>query len=67
MPYAKRDGLSLYCEQRGRHAPQLLLALKPDIQIGITVAAGHFHQLEVHEQVTPRMEKFIQMVGEAST
>lgn len=46
----------------GSNAPDRLLALKPDIHIGITVGAGHFHQLEVPEQVTPMIEKFIQSV-----
>ena len=46
----------------GSNAPDRLLALKPDIHIGITVGAGHFHQLEIPEQVTPMMEKFIQIV-----
>jgi hypothetical protein len=50
----------------GSNAPERLLALKPDIQIGITVGAGHFHQLEVPEQVTPMMERFIRMVSGAS-
>jgi pimeloyl-ACP methyl ester carboxylesterase len=50
----------------GSNAPNRLLALKPDIHIGITVGAGHFHQLEVPEQVTPMIEKFIQIVIEAS-
>jgi pimeloyl-ACP methyl ester carboxylesterase len=46
----------------GSNAPDRLLALKPDTHIGITVGAGHFHQLEVPEQVTPMIEKFIQIV-----
>jgi pimeloyl-ACP methyl ester carboxylesterase len=45
----------------GSNAPDRLLALKPDIQIGVTVGAGHFHQLEAPEQVTPMIDKFIQM------
>ena len=51
----------------GSNAPDRLLALKPDTQIGVTVGAGHFHQLEVPEQVTPMIEKFIQMVVRVST
>jgi pimeloyl-ACP methyl ester carboxylesterase len=51
----------------GSNAPDRLLALKPDIHIGITVGAGHFHQLEVPEQVTPMMERFIRIVSEIST
>ena len=50
----------------GSNAPDRLLALKPDIHIGVTVGAGHFHQLEVPEQVTPMIEKFIQIVMGAS-
>jgi pimeloyl-ACP methyl ester carboxylesterase len=51
----------------GSNAPDRLLALKPDIQIGVTVGSGHFHQLEVPEQVTPMIEKFIRLVMGAST
>jgi len=50
----------------GSNAPDRLLALKPDIHVGVTVGTGHFHQLEVPEQVTPMMEKFIQLVMGAS-
>jgi len=45
----------------GSNAPERLLALKPDIHIGMTIGTGHFHQLEVPEQVTPMIEKFIQL------
>ena len=38
-----------------------LLAIKPDLQVGITVGAGHFHQLEVPEQVNPMIERFLQL------
>ena len=51
----------------GSNAPARLLALKPDIHIGLTVGSGHFNQLEVPEQVTPMIEKFIQLtVGAGS-
>jgi pimeloyl-ACP methyl ester carboxylesterase len=43
----------------GSNDPARLLALKPDVQIGVTVGAGHFHQLEVPEQVTPMIERFV--------
>ena len=33
--------------------------LKPDLEIGITVGAGHFHQLEVPEQVNAMIERFL--------
>ena len=36
-----------------------LRAIKPDIEIGITVGAGHFHQLEVPEQVNSMIERFL--------
>jgi pimeloyl-ACP methyl ester carboxylesterase len=39
--------------------PARLRAVKPDVQIGVTVGAGHFHQLEVPEQVTPMIERFL--------
>jgi len=45
----------------GSNTPARLLALKPDIHIGITVGAGHFHQLEVPEQVTPMIERFLRV------
>jgi pimeloyl-ACP methyl ester carboxylesterase len=35
--------------------------LKPDLRIGITVGAGHFHQLEVPEQVNAMIERFLQL------
>jgi pimeloyl-ACP methyl ester carboxylesterase len=59
--------LVLRAKTGGSNAPDRLLALKPDILIGVTVGAGHFHQLEVPEQVTPMMEKFIQIVMRTST
>lgn len=59
--------LVLRAKPGGSNAPERLLALKPDIQIGITVGAGHFHQLEVPEQETPMMEKFIHLVMSASS
>jgi hypothetical protein len=51
----------------GSNAPHRLLALKPDIHIGVTVGSGHFHQLEVPEQVTPMIEKFIEIAISAPT
>jgi pimeloyl-ACP methyl ester carboxylesterase len=39
-----------------------LRAVKPDLQIGITVGAGHFHQLEVPEQVNAMIERFLQLL-----
>jgi pimeloyl-ACP methyl ester carboxylesterase len=51
--------LVVLSQSRGSNAPDRLLALKPDVHIGITVGAGHFHQLEVPEQVIPMMERFL--------
>lgn len=45
----------------GINTPERLLPLKSDIHFGVTVGTGHFHQLEVPEQVTPMIEKFMQV------
>jgi pimeloyl-ACP methyl ester carboxylesterase len=36
-----------------------LQAIKPDIEVGVTVGAGHFHQLEVPDQVNGMIERFL--------
>lgn len=36
-----------------------LLEIKPDLEIGITVGAGHFQQIEVPEQVNAMIERFL--------
>jgi pimeloyl-ACP methyl ester carboxylesterase len=36
-----------------------LLEIKPDLEVGITVGAGHFHQFEVPEQVDAMIERFL--------
>jgi pimeloyl-ACP methyl ester carboxylesterase len=36
-----------------------LLGIKPDLEVGITVGAGHFHQFEVPEQVNAMIERFL--------
>jgi pimeloyl-ACP methyl ester carboxylesterase len=36
-----------------------LRGIKPDLEVGITVGAGHFHQLEVPEQVNGMIERFL--------
>lgn len=46
----------------GSNDPSRLLALKPDIHVGVTVGAGHFHQLDAADQVTPMIERFIRDV-----
>jgi pimeloyl-ACP methyl ester carboxylesterase len=53
--------LVLLSDSGGSNAPDRLRALKPSIHVGITVGTGHFHQLEVPEQVTPMIEKFIEI------
>jgi pimeloyl-ACP methyl ester carboxylesterase len=40
-----------------------LRKIKPDLEVGITVGAGHFHQLEVPEQVNGMIERFIQQAA----
>jgi hypothetical protein len=41
--------------------PVRLRALKSDVHIGLTVGAGHVHQLEVPEQVTPMIDRFMRV------
>jgi pimeloyl-ACP methyl ester carboxylesterase len=36
-----------------------LRKIRPDLEVGITVGAGHFHQLEVPEQVNAMIERFL--------
>lgn len=43
----------------GSNEAARLLPLKADVHFGVTVGAGHFHQIEVPEQVTSMMERFI--------
>jgi pimeloyl-ACP methyl ester carboxylesterase len=40
-----------------------LRVIKPDLEVGITVGAGHFHQLEVPEQINAMIERFLQFAG----
>lgn len=51
--------LVLLSETDGSNPPERLRALKPTVHIGVTVGAGHFHQLEVPEQVTAMIERFV--------
>ena len=51
--------LVVLSQPRGSNAPERLLALKPDTHIGVTVGTGHFHQLEVPEQIIPMIERFL--------
>ena len=36
-----------------------LREIKPDLQVGITVGAGDFHQLEVPDQVNAMIDRFL--------
>jgi pimeloyl-ACP methyl ester carboxylesterase len=42
-----------------RDEPTRLRQLKADVELGVTVGAGHFHQLEVPEQVNAMIERFL--------
>ena len=50
----------------GSNDPARLLPLKPDLHVGVTVGAGHFNQLEVPEQVTAMIERFLHVASPAS-
>ena len=54
--------LVLMAKTGGSNDPSRLLALKPDLHIGVTVCAGHFHQLDAAEQVTPMIERFVREI-----
>ena len=51
----------------GSNTAERLLPLKPDLRYGVTIGAGHFFQLEVPEQVTPMIERFLEVAVPAST
>ena len=53
--------LVLLSQTGGSNDPARLLALKPDLHIGVTVGSGHVHQLEVPEQVTPMIDRFLRV------
>jgi pimeloyl-ACP methyl ester carboxylesterase len=38
-----------------------LHALKPDLEVGVTVGAGHFHQIEVPDQINAMIERFLSL------
>lgn len=46
----------------GSNDPARLRELKPGIEIGATVGAGHFLQLDAADQLTPMIERFVQDV-----
>jgi pimeloyl-ACP methyl ester carboxylesterase len=35
--------------------------IKPDLQVGITVGTGHFHQIEAPDQVNAMIERFLSL------
>jgi pimeloyl-ACP methyl ester carboxylesterase len=43
--------------------PLRLRELRPNLEVGITVGAGHFHQLEVPGQVSAMIERFLQLTA----
>ena len=55
--------LVLLSKTGGSNDPARLLALRSDIHIGVTVGAGHFHQLDAHEQVTAMIERFVRIAA----
>ncbi len=57
--------LVLRSRTRGSNDSARLRSLRTDIQIGVTVGSGHLHQLEVPEQLTPMIERFVRMAVRA--
>jgi pimeloyl-ACP methyl ester carboxylesterase len=55
----KAPVLAILSQPMGSNAPDRLLALKPEIEIGLTVGSGHFNQLVVPEQVNAMIERFV--------
>ncbi len=53
--------LVLLSRTGGSNDPSRLLALKPDLHIGVTVGTGHFHQFDAAEQLTPMIERFVRV------
>ena len=51
--------LVLRCETGGGNDPARLHGFKSDIRFGVTVGAGHFHQLEVPDQVNAMIARFL--------
>jgi pimeloyl-ACP methyl ester carboxylesterase len=51
--------LVLRCEPGGSNDPLRLRELNSTLHFGMTVGAGHFHQLEVPEQVNAMIERFV--------
>jgi pimeloyl-ACP methyl ester carboxylesterase len=38
-----------------------LQQIKPDLTVGVTVGAGHFHQIEVPDQVNAMIDRFLEL------
>jgi pimeloyl-ACP methyl ester carboxylesterase len=56
--------LVLLSETGGSNDPARLLALRStNINFGVTVGAGHFIQLEVPDQVTPMIDRFVRTLA----
>lgn len=53
--------LVLLSDPDGSNAPERIHAVRPDVAVGVTVGAGHCHQLEVPEQVNAMIERFVAM------
>ena len=53
--------LVLSSEPDQSNSPARLLPFKSDLRFGMTVGAGHFHQLEVPEQVAAMFERFLKV------
>jgi pimeloyl-ACP methyl ester carboxylesterase len=51
--------LEIRATPTGSNAPERLLAVKPEIEIGVTVGSGHFNQLVVPEQVNAIIDRFL--------
>lgn len=45
----------------GSNDPNRLLTLRPSTTVGVTVGAGHFHQLEVPDQINAMIERFLEL------
>ena len=62
LQHCRAPLLVLRSKTGGSNDPARLIAHKPDVHIGVTVGAGHFHQLLVPEQVNLMIERFVQVV-----
>jgi pimeloyl-ACP methyl ester carboxylesterase len=53
--------LVLRSKPGGSNDPARLVSLRPDVKVGMTFGSGHFHQLEVPDQVNPMIERFLRI------